>query len=148
MTIEERVAAARRGENPAVIARVPSGWLVAGDSQMVRGYCVLLADPVVENLNSLVGEVRTQFLHDMAWIGDCLLEVTEAARINYEMLGNLDRALHCHLFPRYDDEDEAMRTKPIWFYDWEAARPLDSTDDRWRARLKSRIEAQQGGPEA
>ena len=34
-------------------------------------------------------------------------------------------ALHAHVFPRYDDEPEALRTKPIWSYDWDAAPAFD-----------------------
>ena len=40
--IEQRVQAARRGENPYVIARMTSGWLVIGDIQPLPGYCLLL----------------------------------------------------------------------------------------------------------
>jgi diadenosine tetraphosphate (Ap4A) HIT family hydrolase len=64
----------------------------------------------------------------MAALGDALLAVTGAARINYEMLGNLDPALHAHVIPRYMDEPENLRTKPIWSYDWDAA-PAFSEDE-------------------
>ena len=42
----------------------------------------------------------------MATIGDALLEVTGAFRINYEILGNLEPALHAHIIPRYLNEPE------------------------------------------
>ena len=51
--IHRRVTAARAGTNPAVIARVESGWVVVGDQQVLFGYCLLLPDPVVPNLNVL-----------------------------------------------------------------------------------------------
>lgn len=123
--IHQRVDAARRGENPHVIARLRSGWVVAHDVQVVRGCCLLLPDPVVPHLNALEGSARVQFLDDMAALGDVLLEVTGAVRINYEMLGNLEPALHAHLFPRYDDEPESVRRRPVWFYDWSQATPFD-----------------------
>jgi len=44
--------------------------------------------------------------------------VTGAVRINYEILGNLEPALRAHVVPRFTDEAEELRTKPIWFYDW------------------------------
>ena len=34
--IHERVSLAREGKNPAVIARVKSGWVVLGDDQRLR----------------------------------------------------------------------------------------------------------------
>ena len=119
--IHRWVEAARAGANPAVIARLRSGWAVVGGQQVVSGYCLLVPDPVVLDLNALVGAARSQFLDDMVALGDVLLEVTAAARINYEILGNSERALHAHLFPRYDSEPEATRKAPIWLHDWSRA---------------------------
>jgi diadenosine tetraphosphate (Ap4A) HIT family hydrolase len=119
--IHQRVAAARNGTNPTVISRVRSGWAVVGDREVVAGYCLLLPDPVVPDLNSLSLDGRSRFLLDMAAFGDVLLEITGARRINYEMLGNSEPALHAHLFPRYDSEPEEFRRGPIWLYDWSRA---------------------------
>src|SRR5512145_3394593 len=99
--IHRRVAAAQAGTNPSVICRMPSGWAVLGDVQFLRGYSLLLSDPVVPNLNALDKARRQQFLYDMSVLGDALLEVTGAFLINYEILGNTDAALHAHVFPRY-----------------------------------------------
>ncbi|MCE5323302.1 hypothetical protein LLG46_08305 [bacterium] len=102
--IHERVALARAGENPTVICRMRSGWVVLGDDQRLRGYTLLLADPICDNLNDLSFEARTQFLLDMSIVGDALMETLDASLINYSILGNLDRALHVHIHPRYDHE--------------------------------------------
>jgi diadenosine tetraphosphate (Ap4A) HIT family hydrolase len=127
--IHRRVAAARAGTNPAVISRVPSGWVVLGDVQFLRGYSLLLPDPVVPDLNALDAARRAQFLCDMAILGDALLAVTGAARMNYEILGNSEPALHAHVFPRYASEPDDLRRRPAWFYDWTAARPFDPEQD-------------------
>jgi diadenosine tetraphosphate (Ap4A) HIT family hydrolase len=119
--IHRRVAAARTGTNPAVITRMRSGWAVVGDRQVVHGYCLLLPDPVVPDLNALQPAARSLFLLDMAVLGDALLEVTRATRINYEILGNSEPALHAHLFPRYDSEPKEFRSGPVWLYDWSKA---------------------------
>jgi diadenosine tetraphosphate (Ap4A) HIT family hydrolase len=119
--IDQRVAAAQRGENPTVLCKMDSGWAVFGDVQVLNGYCLLLPDPVPPDLNALTIPQRVQFLRDMSIIGDAVLEVTGAARINYEILGNSDKALHAHIIPRYDAEPEDRRTGPIWFYDWSLA---------------------------
>ena len=112
--IEQRVAEARAGENPTVLCQMPSGWAVIGDKQFIQGYCLLLADPVVSDLNALTGAQRAQFLADMGLIGDALLEVTGAYRINYEILGNTEPALHAHIFPRYLSEPAEPRGVPVW----------------------------------
>lgn len=125
--IHERVAAARAGANRTVIGRLRSGWAVLGDAQLPLGYCLLLPDPVVPSINALAEPSRARFLADMVLIGDALLEVTTAYRINYEIQGNSDRALHAHIFARYADEDPALVGGPVWMYDRSrrAAAPFD-----------------------
>ncbi|MDR2862727.1 MAG: hypothetical protein LBV54_02445 [Puniceicoccales bacterium] len=139
--IEERVAAAHAGENPKVLCRMRSGWAVIGDVQFLRGYCLLLSDPVVPDLNALTEEKRLTFLSDMAIIGDVLLSVTQASRINYEILGNSEPELHAHIFPRYAEEPEEKRRMPVWFYDWKNA-PRFSPEEHGELffRLRSALE--------
>ena len=107
--------------NAAVVCRVPSGWVVMGDAQFLPGYCMLLPDPVVPGLNDLAESARADYLRDMARVGDAVLAVTGAIRINYEILGNVDPELHAHVFPRYAHEPDERRRAPVWFYDWENA---------------------------
>jgi diadenosine tetraphosphate (Ap4A) HIT family hydrolase len=124
--IADRVELARRGANDTVICRLPSGWAVLGDVQFLPGYCLLLADPVVPSLNHLDGARRAAFLADMARLGDAVLQVTSAERINYEILGNSEPELHAHVFPRYAAEPPELRRMPAWFYDWDAAPRYDA----------------------
>jgi diadenosine tetraphosphate (Ap4A) HIT family hydrolase len=119
--IHQQVNEARAGRNPRVVARLYSGWAVFGERQFVRGYLLLLPDPVVANLNSLDAHARGAFLTDMTRLGDALLKVTAALRINYAMFGNEEPALHAHVIPRYLDEPEALRAAHPWAYDWTAA---------------------------
>jgi len=123
--IHAQVIAAREGREPRVIARLFSGWALFGERQFVRGYALLLPDPVVPNLNSLGARERIAFLSDMSRLGDALLKVTGAARINYAIFGNQEPALHAHVIPRYLDEPEALRTAQPWAYDWSAAPAFD-----------------------
>ena len=119
--IHTQVVAAREGRDPRVIARLFSGWAVFGERQFVRGYTLLLPDPVVPNLNALGARERIAFLSDMSRLGDALLKVTGAARINYAIFGNQEPALHAHVIPRYADEPDTLRTAQPWAYDWSAA---------------------------
>lgn len=114
--IHKRVKSAQAGENPSVICRVSSGWVVLGDMQFLRGYSLLLPDPVVPDLNALSREDRMRYLYEMSVVGDALLEVTGACRINYEILCNLEPALHAHVFPRYLSEPDELRKGPPMEY--------------------------------
>jgi diadenosine tetraphosphate (Ap4A) HIT family hydrolase len=114
--IHLRVKSAREGTNPTVICHVSSGWVVLGDNQFLRGYSILLADPIIHNLNLLPKQKRIDYLYEMSIIGDALLEVTDAYRINYEILCNHDQQLHTHIFPRYMSEPEELRHGMPWEY--------------------------------
>src|SRR6201996_1539811 len=62
--IHRLVAAAREGREPRVIARLYSGWAVFAERQFLRGYCLLLPDPVVPTLNALGSQQRAAYLQD------------------------------------------------------------------------------------
>jgi diadenosine tetraphosphate (Ap4A) HIT family hydrolase len=136
--IHRRVAALRAQADPTVIARLPSGWAVFGEQQFLRGYCLLLPDPVVPHLNAMPVAQRAAFLDDLARLGDALLAATSAVRINYAMYGNVEPALHAHLVPRYADEAAALRTAHPWAYDWAAAPRFDAAA---LAPLRERLRA-------
>jgi diadenosine tetraphosphate (Ap4A) HIT family hydrolase len=136
--IHELVTRCREGRLPACVAAVESGWVVMADKQVLRGYCLLLPDPVVGHLNHLQEPARAVFLRDMAALGDALLKVTGALRINYAMFGNVEPALHAHAFPRYADEPEATRTAQPWALDWSTA---PAFSPREHDELKVRIAA-------
>lgn len=108
-----------------------AGWLVVGDVQPLPGYCLLLADPVVESINSLDEAGRIQYSLDTFRVGDALLALTDAWRISYETLGNSESALHTHIIPRYRSELGDKGGRPAWIgYDWTTSRKFDPVQDR------------------
>jgi diadenosine tetraphosphate (Ap4A) HIT family hydrolase len=142
--IHRQVSAARDGKDLKVLARLPSGWAVFGERQFVRGYLLLLPDPVVPTLNALGAQERGQFLLDMARLGDALLKSTAAVRINYAILGNVEPALHAHVMPRYADEPAELRTAHPWAHDWGAAPAFDPQECAPLAVLLRRDLTRQG----
>lgn len=138
-----RIETARSGTNPSIICRVPSCWVALADMQYLRGYCILLADPVVDSINALDHQARSCFMLDMSIVGDAILKVTDAYRINYCMLSNTDPFLHAHIVPRYINEPEENRRQLPWSYAKEhmASAPFDLDRDRTlMAELKQTIE--------
>ena len=125
----DRIGAAERGENPTVLARMPSGFAVIGDTQFLPGYCVLLAAPRADHLSDLPLERRARFLLDMSLLGEAIEAVCRPRglrRVNYDILGSTDPFLHAHVFPRYAWEQPAHLGLPVWSY------PRDRwTDERY-----------------
>ena len=120
-SIHVMVDRCRAQDYPAAVAKLRSGWVVMGERQVLTGYCLLLPDPVVPHLNALPPALRGEFLSDMALLGDSLLAVTAGLRVNYAIFGNVDPALHAHVFPRRSTEPEATRSAQPWALDWDAA---------------------------
>lgn len=138
--IHRWVARCRAGEQASAVIRLPSGWVMMGERQVFAGYCLLLPDPVVPHLNALEDVARADFLRDMARVGDALLAETGAVRINYALFGNLEPALHAHVFPRFADEPAGTRTAQPWALDWGQA-PLwsETVHGELQRRLRARL---------
>ena len=137
--IHAMVERCRAADYPAAVMRLRSGWVIMGERQVLTGYCLLLPDPVVPHLNALPAGLRGQFLSDMALVGDALMIVTVATRINYALYGNVEPALHAHIFPRHAAEPKATRSAQPWALDWNAA-PLYA--EVLHGELKRRIAAE------
>lgn len=139
--IANRVQRILRGEDPQVIARMPSGWAILANQQpaAVTGCCMLLPDPVVSQVNDLPPEARAAFMTDLVTLGDAILNATGAERINYLILCNQVPELHGHAIPRFAAEDPAKRKLgPFEAYDFPNARKADAhaEDAALFARLK------------
>jgi diadenosine tetraphosphate (Ap4A) HIT family hydrolase len=113
---QERNEASKAGLDPKLICQVDSGLVFLSNMQFLRGYCILQADPVVESINYLSPRQRSDFLCDMALVGDAIMEVTGAYRINYALMGNSEPVLHAHIVPRYLNEPEELRKGLPWSY--------------------------------
>jgi diadenosine tetraphosphate (Ap4A) HIT family hydrolase len=111
-----------------------------GDPQVLPGYCLLLPDPVVPHLNAMPTVAQVAFLTDMARLGQAVHELTGSVRINYAMFGNLEPALHAHVFPRFEHEPAEFRHVHPWAYDWAQARRFDAAaDGPLQAALRARL---------
>ena len=64
-------------------------------------------------------EERKGYFDDVTLVGRAIFNCYQPDKLNYEILGNQEPHIHCHIFPR-KKEDEYFR-KPIW------ARPEDKS---------------------
>ena len=100
--------------DPSFICQMSSGYVYLSQMQFLRGYCILSSEPVVASINDLLPEARSVFLLDMVKIGDAILKVTDAFRINYGIMGNSQPVLHAHIVPRYMWEPDELRKGLPW----------------------------------
>jgi diadenosine tetraphosphate (Ap4A) HIT family hydrolase len=115
--IHDLVDRARAGTNPYIVTKLEGGWVMAADQPILPGHCVLLSDPVVFGINDLNENLRQIYSRDCCRVGDALLKVVGAYRINYETMCNVAQALHTQIIPRYADEpDSKRRERPAIAY--------------------------------
>ena len=94
------------------IAELPRSWLILGDAQLYRGYCLLLAKQHVTELHMMPRGEAHEVLDEILAVGRALAEVLKPLKLNYECLGNQEPHVHWHIFPRY--VDDPMRSAPVW----------------------------------
>lgn len=94
-----------------------SSYLEIAHSQMLPGYLIQFSKIKYNQLNDMPFEERRIYLNEMSMVGDAILKVTNADRINYEILGNHHNVVHTHIFPRYSWEEEKYRIGPVYYYD-------------------------------
>jgi diadenosine tetraphosphate (Ap4A) HIT family hydrolase len=102
----------RGGASLDWVAELPRSWLILGDAQFYRGYCILLAKRHVIELHAMPRGEAHELLDEMLAVGRTLAEVLKPLKLNYECLGNQEPHVHWHIFPRY--LDDPMRLAPVW----------------------------------
>jgi len=132
--ITNRVQRILDGNDPELLAELPSGYAILGKYQPgpITGCCMLLPrlgaqGVVVASPNDLDGPMRAQFFSDLVLLGDAIMLVTGSQRINYLVLCNQVPELHGHCVPRFETEDPEKRKQgPFEAYDFGAARVADA----------------------
>ncbi|HVN27795.1 MAG TPA: HIT family protein [Candidatus Binataceae bacterium] len=104
----------RAGKAPNLIAELDHSYVVLGDGQFYRGYCILLAKHHARELFELPRDEAAGLFDELRSVAEAINRVVKPLKLNYECLGNLEAHVHWHVFPRYAGEEERYRRGPIW----------------------------------
>jgi len=114
---------------PDFLAELKSCYVILGDRQFYRGYCVLFAKLHATELYLMPADTARLLSDEMRLVAEAIAAVVKPWKMNYECLGNGEPHVHWHLFPRY--ETDQMRGVPIWLRpESEQKVPLDENDRR------------------
>src|SRR5437879_1766618 len=102
----------RGGSFPDLVAELPRSWLILGDAQFYRGYCVVFAKRHVTELHLMPRGEAHELLDEVLAAGRAIATIVNPLKLNYECLGNQEAHVHWHVFPRY--ANDSMRLQPIW----------------------------------
>ena len=119
----------KTGKFPDFIAELNSCYVILGDQQFYRGYCVLFAKIHATELYLMPADAARELFEEMRVTAEAIAEIVKPWKMNYECLGNSIPHVHWHLLPRYENDE--LRLGPVWLRP-EAERkvPLDENDRR------------------
>jgi len=114
---------------PDSIAELKSCYVILGDQQFYRGYCVLFAKLHATELYLMPADDARLLFDEMRLVAEAIAAVVKPWKMNYECLGNSEPHVHWHLLPRYETDE--MRRGPIWLRpESERKVALDENDRR------------------
>lgn len=96
------------------IARLEVSYLGFVSDERFPGRCVLVLDRHATELFDLSATVRHAFVDDVSTAARAIKLAVNPFKMNYEILGNADPHVHCHLIPRQSDEPKPK--VPAWLH--------------------------------
>jgi diadenosine tetraphosphate (Ap4A) HIT family hydrolase len=119
----------KAGAFPDSIAELKSCYVILGDQQFYRGYCVLFAKLHATELYLMPADAARLLFDEMRLVAEAIAAVVKPWKMNYECLGNSEPHVHWHLLPRYETDE--MRHGPVWLRpESERKVTLDENDRR------------------
>ena len=122
------------GAFPDFLAELKSCYVILGDQQFYRGYCVLFAKLHATEFYLMPADVARLLCDEMRLVAEAIAAVVKPWKMNYECLGNSEPHVHWHLLPRYETDE--MRHGPVWLRP-ESERKVPLEEDDRRALIDS-----------
>src|SRR6266700_2545673 len=104
----QRVAIAKRGENPYFIHEFPHSILVVGDHQFHKGYCLLMLKDHVREMHELRPEIARELTDELMQATRGVVKTFDPWKINHSCYGNVVPHIHWHIFPRYEADPDHL----------------------------------------
>ncbi|MCW5657086.1 MAG: HIT family protein [Burkholderiaceae bacterium] len=115
------------------IASLETSELCFVSDRRFPGRCVLTLREHATELFEASAAARGAFTEDMSRAARAIKLAVGAFKMNYEILGNADPHVHCHLIPRQHDEPNPR--VPAWSH----PQPQTELDEQHARRIKYRI---------
>lgn len=96
------------------IASLGASELCFVSDRRFPGRCVLTLREHATELFEVSPRARQAFIEDMSRAAHAIKLAVNAFKLNYEILGNADPHIHCHLIPRQYDEPNPR--VPAWLH--------------------------------
>ena len=110
----DRINLLENVSSSGIVCEFPHSWLLLGDHQYFRGYCVLFYKHHVRELHELDSIVYHELMDELRTATMAIAKAFHPWKINHASLGNQDQHIHWHIIPRYESETD--RSQHPWLH--------------------------------
>ena len=107
-----RMERERQRGMPYLINEFTHSYFIVGDSQYLRGYCLLVLKRHVRELHELEEAELAGLNAELMAATRAIVKTFNPWKMNHCCLGNTDEHIHWHLFPRYESDPD-HRSQPF-----------------------------------
>jgi diadenosine tetraphosphate (Ap4A) HIT family hydrolase len=108
----DRVKLTEEKKYPYLIHEFAHSFLMLGEHQFYKGYCVLVAKGHFKEMTDMPEKMQAEMFQEMMTVSKTLEGHFQPSKMNLCSLGNVVPHVHWHFFPRYSDD--AQFTDPPW----------------------------------
>jgi diadenosine tetraphosphate (Ap4A) HIT family hydrolase len=108
----ERVKKLKEGSYPFLIHEFEHSFLLLGEHQFYKGYCVLVSKAHHREMADIPSPEREELFQEMMISSKVIQTVFKPKKMNLSSLGNVVEHLHWHFFPRYAEDPQFLN--PPW----------------------------------
>lgn len=108
----DRVKLTEDNKYPYLIHEFTHSYLMLGEHQFFRGYCVLVSKSHFKEMTDMPEKMQAEMFQEMMKVSSVLQKHFQPAKMNMCSLGNVVPHVHWHFFPRYSDDPQF--TDPPW----------------------------------
>lgn len=94
------------------IMEFANSLLILNHDQFFPGYCLLFTRSHQTELFALDFALRQGLMEEVSLVASVLLDLFNADKMNYELLGNMSPHIHWHLVPR--QKTDLLWPLPVW----------------------------------
>jgi len=99
-----RVSLTKAGKYPYLIHEFKNSYLMLGEHQFFKGYCVLVSKDHYREMTDVPSPVREEIFSELMLSSKAVEDVFSPKKMNMCSLGNVVDHVHWHLFPRYQED--------------------------------------------
>lgn len=135
----ERVEIIKKGKYPYLIHEFENSYLLLGEHQFYRGYCVLVSKSHHKEMADISSPEREEIFQEMMTSSKVLQNVFSPKKMNLSSLGNVVEHLHWHFFPRYKEDKDFLNPPWLQMHLFESAKVKAQERDELIKEIKAAL---------